>query len=817
MASNQIRVLGGLNLTAGLIFETDYNGFPANPAPRTIIVQQGTPYIYTELNYGSNYWTWQPIGTAQSAYLHTQGVASNTWTVTHDLGSSDLGFFVYDANHNLQVANIEIVNNNTARVLLTEAITGTAVFFSTRKLSVNTVNASNTVVIGGLTVANTDNRLSVNGGTLAYQTDLLSLTNTVSTLSSNVAQISPAMLEVLNNITGVDGNGNTYVDLGAISYANSAFNVANSAFAAANNVAPQIAPAFTKANSAYDQANTATTNAATADSKAVTAGYYANSAYTAANTADSKAVTAGSYANSAYGQANTATTNAATADSKAVTAGSYANSAYAAANVGNTFVTSGGTIGGTVTVNGNILPKTSNTTNIGSPTLKFASIYANDLHLGANTLYVDGSPVLGSSAENITFTANTNQGIQLQTYGTGNITLTSNSTTRIQTTGQNGDVIVEASGLGSLARITSNTQVTLTAPTVQISGNQTVTGDATITGNLTINGTTTTVHTTNLNVDDNIIDLNKGESGSGVSRTYSGFQVIRGDQPNVRVVWNETNGTFVMGPTGSEVNIASTPQLNVVFTQANSAFTAANTADSKAVTAGSYANSAYAQANTATTNAATADSKAVTAGSYANSAFAAANTADSKAVTAGSYANSAYAQANTATTNAATADSKAVTAGSYANSAFAAANTATTNSLAKSGGVVTGAISSNSPIYASALSSNTSVTINTSSYMTSTSYTTSTTSQVTAFSFAIATYRSAKILAQMTSGSSYHMIELNIIHDGTTAYVAQYGEVKSGSSLGTFDASITSGNLNVLFTPTNSTTTAKIVATLIAV
>ena len=97
------------------------------------------------------------------------------------------------------------------------------------------------------------------------------------------------------------------------------------------------------------------------------------------------------------------------------------------------------------------------------------------------------------------------------------------------------------------------------------------------------------------------------------------------------------------------------------------------------------------------------------------------------------------------------------------------------------------------------------------------SITTSSTSQVTLDSFAIASYRSAKYLVQMTSGSSYHMIELSLIHDGTTVYLSQYGEVKTGSSLGTFDASISGSNLSVLFTPTNSITTAKFFATLIPI
>ena len=92
----------------------------------------------------------------------------------------------------------------------------------------------------------------------------------------------------------------------------------------------------------------------------------------------------------------------------------------------------------------------------------------------------------------------------------------------------------------------------------------------------------------------------------------------------------------------------------------------------------------------------------------------------------------------------------------------------------------------------------------------SNTYTTSTTSQVAVDSFATTTYRSAKYLVSVTSGTSYHTIELQLIHDGTSVWMAQYDEIYTGASLGSFDAGITSGNLNLLFTPTNATTTVKV-------
>lgn len=101
------------------------------------------------------------------------------------------------------------------------------------------------------------------------------------------------------------------------------------------------------------------------------------------------------------------------------------------------------------------------------------------------------------------------------------------------------------------------------------------------------------------------------------------------------------------------------------------------------------------------------------------------------------------------------------------------------------------------------------VSVNTHAKIESTTITTSTTNQIVVDSFSVSSYRSAKYLMQVTSGSSYQMIELSLIHNGTTVYMAQYGDVRTGSSLGTFDAEINSGSLNILFTPENAITTVK--------
>jgi hypothetical protein len=93
-------------------------------------------------------------------------------------------------------------------------------------------------------------------------------------------------------------------------------------------------------------------------------------------------------------------------------------------------------------VSGNILPAITGVSTIGSPTDKFAAVYTRELHIDANTLYVDGVPVIGSSANTIQITADLNQGLRLATTGTGQLILDSQTATTVQTNGLNADVLI---------------------------------------------------------------------------------------------------------------------------------------------------------------------------------------------------------------------------------------------------------------------------------------------------------------------------------------------------------------------------------------
>jgi hypothetical protein len=92
-----------------------------------------------------------------------------------------------------------------------------------------------------------------------------------------------------------------------------------------------------------------------------------------------------------------------------------------------------------------------------------------------------------------------------------------------------------------------------------------------ITGDLLVKGNTTTVDTANLNIEDNVILLNKGELGSGVSEGTAGLDIDRGSLPNAQFLWDETTDKFKIQLedntlTGIVVgNIATNPTTNLQF------------------------------------------------------------------------------------------------------------------------------------------------------------------------------------------------------------------------------------------------------------
>jgi hypothetical protein len=77
-------------------------------------------------------------------------------------------------------------------------------------------------------------------------------------------------------------------------------------------------------------------------------------------------------------------------------------------------------------------------------------------------------------------------------------------------------------------------------------------GSVRVTGNLIVEGDTVNVSTANLNIEDNIISLNVGEVGPGVTLIYSGIEIQRGDtsavtpQNNASLLYDESTDSWII-------------------------------------------------------------------------------------------------------------------------------------------------------------------------------------------------------------------------------------------------------------------------------
>lgn len=212
-----------------------------------------------------------------------------------------------------------------------------------------------------------------------------------------------------------------------------------------------------------------------------------------------------------------------------------------------------------LTVAGSILPTGNGTQDIGSPTKRFGNIYVNEAHLASNTLYIDNVPVIGSTADSIDIKADPDQGIMVRTTGLGATKIASENDVQITSTGTNADVNLVASGTGSKVNMTGSQQVNLTAPDINMDGNTVIKKNLVVAGDLTVQGTNTILNTTTLAVEDNIIEINKGQTGSGVSKGTAGISVNRGDASAYHIVFDEADDLFKVGMADQLETIASRP------------------------------------------------------------------------------------------------------------------------------------------------------------------------------------------------------------------------------------------------------------------
>ena len=81
------------------------------------------------------------------------------------------------------------------------------------------------------------------------------------------------------------------------------------------------------------------------------------------------------------------------------------------------------------------------------------------------------------------------------------------------------------------------------------------------------------------------------------------------------------------------------------------------------------------------------------------------------------------------------------------------------------------------------------------------------TAQAPIDTFDAETYSAATYQVQVRRGSDYHTSSINLVHAGGSVYISEFGTIKTGASLASFDADLNSGNIRLLATPTSSNST----------
>jgi hypothetical protein len=513
---------------------------------------------------------------------------------------------------------------------------------------------------------------------------------------------------------------------------------------------------------------------------------------------------------------------------------------------------------GVISVEGVVVPTVSSTDTLTNKTIA----------AGSNTI----SGLTNSNLSGTAGITNANLANSSITVGTTAISLGASSTTIAGLTS-----IDATSGATSFfatptapALFAAGTAVTIGATT----GTTTVRNGLVVTGDLTVNGTTTTVNSTTITVDD--INIELGSTASPTDVTAAGGGITLKGTTDKTITWGATNGwtstedlnvasgkiyridgtsvlsatTLGSGVTGSALTSVGTIGTGVwqgTLIGATYGGTGVNNGSNTLTLAGNVSHAgAFTQTFTATgttsvtlptsgtlatlAGSETLTNKTIAAGSNTISGLTNSNLSGTAGISNANLANSSVTIGSTSISLGATSTSLAgITSITYAGSTSgtteilsgAIAGTsiltlpvatdtlvgkATTDTLTNkslTSPVVTGTQNNNSIVYETTFSQG------------------SITTQTAVHSFAVATYRSASYLFQITNGTFYKVAKVLVVHDGTTAtqsdpYIDDV-EISTGTQNTTYTFDISGGNVRLLVTATSGTATVKGMVSMIVV
>lgn len=419
---------------------------------------------------------------------------------------------------------------------------------------------------------------------------------------------------------------------------------------------------------------------------------------------------------------------------------------------------------------------------------------------------------------------------------------------------------------GTASTLTTNGTLVVTggvgiSGALNIGGAAAVGGDLTITGNLTINGTTTTVNSTTLSVDDKNIELgsvavpsNTTADGGGITlkgatdKTLSwinstsawtssehialaagkNIQVSGATSGTTTIQANATAGAGTLTlPTATgtlaltsdiitpsngtfAVSIGTAGATNTTLTWGTSTGFSANTASNLTydLKVGPAITALAALMTTAGAGfikrGATADTYTIDTSTYltANQSITLSGDISGTGTTAIT-ATLATVNSNIGTFNNVTVNAKGlVTAAS--NVAYLTAESDTLQTVTTRGNVTTTDVQLNNSSLALAPATAAKI------WKKAVTSTLAANTATAIDSWAVATYRSAKYYVQATQGAKFYSAEINVIHDGTTAYITEFAVLENTAMLWgatSWTATIATGTLSLAATITDATTT----------
>lgn len=192
----------------------------------------------------------------------------------------------------------------------------------------------------------------------------------------------------------------------------------------------------------------------------------------------------------------------------------------------------------------------------------------------ARAISISG-PVSGSASfdgtSDITITvAQGNDSITLGTHTTGNYVAS--------VTGTANEIEVSGTGEGA-------------AVTIGLPNDVSVTGNLTVGGDLTISGSATYVNTEIIQLADNTIILNSNATGSATED--AGIEVERGSDPNVSVLWDESEDSWILTNDGTNFAAIARKVAANVGNGASASFTIVHNLGTQDVTVQIYDNATY--------------------------------------------------------------------------------------------------------------------------------------------------------------------------------------------------------------------------------